>query len=334
LYFLSNYGKITFMSLLDTSLYPLPSEGDPPRVIILRGIPASGKSTFCKAHLSTYPSGSVFRINNDELATMLFGSSRGGSSVAGAVLSQARMDLLRIALAKPDIRLVFIDNTNLQLRTVDGLANLAISLGAQVDVDDRFLTVPIEECLLRDANREYPVGESVVRNMAQKARQVKPWKLKEKFSLDAFLLEVKPYDNDESLPSAMIVDIDGTLADMGTRDPFAWPLVGDDTPRAQVVKFVKERVASGCNVIIMSGREDVCRAETQGWLDSHVAPGLPLYMRRWRDERKDSVVKHELFQTYIAGKYHIDLVLDDRASVVRLWRKLGFNCWQVAEGDF
>jgi hypothetical protein len=30
----------------------------------------------------------------------------------------------------------------------------------------------------------------------------------------------------------------------------------------------------------------------------------------------------------------VRLVLDDRNSVVKMWRSLGLECWQVAEGDF
>lgn len=58
-------------------------------------------------------------------------------------------------------------------------------------------------------------------------------------------------------------------------------------------------------------------------------------MRTTGDSRKDSIVKEELYQKYVAGKYNVFLVLDDRTSVCQLWRdKLGFNCWQVNWGDF
>jgi hypothetical protein len=57
-------------------------------------------------------------------------------------------------------------------------------------------------------------------------------------------------------------------------------------------------------------------------------------MRKTGDSRKDSVVKDELYQEYVAGKYNVFLVLDDRSSVVEFWRSKGFPCWQVNPGDF
>ena len=58
-------------------------------------------------------------------------------------------------------------------------------------------------------------------------------------------------------------------------------------------------------------------------------------MRRRDDSRKDSVVKRELFDAHIRGRYFVELVLDDRDQVVSLWRRdLGLTCLQVDYGDF
>ena len=71
------------------------------------------------------------------------------------------------------------------------------------------------------------------------------------------------------------------------------------------------------------------------WLDRHV--GVPydgLHMRVTGDQRKDSVVKAEIFDREIRDRYHVVGVFDDRAQVVRMWRSLGLTVFQVAEGDF
>lgn len=53
------------------------------------------------------------------------------------------------------------------------------------------------------------------------------------------------------------------------------------------------------------------------------------------DNRKDSIVKRELYEKYIEGKYLIRFVLDDRNQMVDMWRnELGLKCLQVAEGNF
>lgn len=320
---------------VDMSLFALPAESDPTHVILLRGIPASGKSTFAKKHLEVYPSGTVLRINNDDLSSMLFGTSWGNGKASAELLAKLRFDLLRNAIENKAVRLVFIDNTNLNTRTVRGLTKLALAMGAIVTVDDRFLSVSVEECLLRDALRENPVGEKVIRDMAARAKVLNAWvPPTDSYHEDSFIASLEKYENDERLPSVTIVDVDGTLALMNERSPYAWDKVGEDLPHAVVVNFVKSLIANGEQVIIASGRDGVCRIQTQAWLDEHVAPGLPLLMRTEKDPRPDTLVKHELFNENIKGKYHVKLVLDDRNSVVRLWRGLGLKCWQIAEGNF
>lgn len=320
---------------IDLSLFALPAESAPTHVVLLRGIPASGKSTFTKKHLEVYPSGAVVRINNDDLSSMLFGTSWGNGKGSAELLEKLRFDLLRNAIQNETVRLVFVDNTNLNTRTVKGLTKLALSMGANVTVDDRFLSVSVEECLRRDALRENPVGEKVIRDMAIRAKSLTSWvRPTDFYHEDSFIASLEKYENDESLPAVTIVDVDGTLALMQDRSPYAWHKVGEDLPNTVVVSFVKDLIANGHNVIIASGRDGVCRAETQAWLDEHVSPGIQLLMRTEKDPRPDTIVKHELFNENIKGKYHVRLVLDDRNSVVRLWRGLGLKCWQVAEGDF
>ena len=57
-------------------------------------------------------------------------------------------------------------------------------------------------------------------------------------------------------------------------------------------------------------------------------------MRTPKDNRKDCIIKRELFDAHIKGKYYIDFVLDDRNQMVDLWRSMGLTCLQVADGNF
>jgi hypothetical protein len=57
-------------------------------------------------------------------------------------------------------------------------------------------------------------------------------------------------------------------------------------------------------------------------------------MREYGDQRKDSIVKAEIFDQEIRGRYHVVAVFDDRDQVVRMWRSLGLTVFQVAEGNF
>ena len=58
-------------------------------------------------------------------------------------------------------------------------------------------------------------------------------------------------------------------------------------------------------------------------------------MRETADFRSDSIIKHEIYQLCIKGKYDVQFVLDDRQKVVDMWRNaIGLTTLQVAEGNF
>jgi hypothetical protein len=57
-------------------------------------------------------------------------------------------------------------------------------------------------------------------------------------------------------------------------------------------------------------------------------------MRQTDDNRKDSIIKEEIYDAHIRGKYNVLFVLDDRDQVVQMWRSLGLTVLQCNEGDF
>lgn len=141
------------------------------------------------------------------------------------------------------------------------------------------------------------------------------------------------YVPDPSLPPAWLVDVDGTLADNTNRDPFAWHLVGQDTLIEPVARMVRA-LATDARIVVMSGRDEVCSDATRVWLAEHQIPMDALFMRKAGDMRRDAVVKRELFDQYVAPRWHVLGVIDDRQQVVDAWRAMGLMCAQVAPGDF
>lgn len=137
-----------------------------------------------------------------------------------------------------------------------------------------------------------------------------------------------------------IVDIDGTLALRNSRDPYDYESAGQDTPNGNVVRVVRIFESAGCSIVYFTGRKErssrgvSTRQVTQRWLDEHVAVTGPLYMRRERDDRKDSVVKAEMLTKLLremdCGKDDILCVIDDRKQVVDMWRAEGLLCLDVA----
>jgi hypothetical protein len=146
----------------------------------------------------------------------------------------------------------------------------------------------------------------------------------------------------DTLPTALLVDVDGTVADMGKGQPGRrafnqWHRVLEDTPIQPIVRLVAILRAHVDKVVWLSGRDEVCRADTKVWLTENAGlnPAADeLVMRKHKDNRPDYIVKAELYDAHIAGVYLPLYVLDDRNTVVAMWRSRGLTVLQVAEGNF
>lgn len=145
---------------------------------------------------------------------------------------------------------------------------------------------------------------------------------------------------------AIVCDLDGTLCDIAHRKhliekaPKEWDLFHTrmvyDTPNHNVGVVVATHIALGYVPIFVTGRFEKYRELTGQWLAKHYEEflGVPLFMRADGDFRKDDVVKREIYQEKIEPHYSVRLVLDDRNHVVDMWRDLGLECWQVANGAY
>lgn len=302
-----------------------------PELIILRGLPASGKTTWANDWVLEDPLTRV-RVNRDDLRKTLHGKAP-WSRDRERLTIVSRDAIIRDSL-KRGISVVS-DDTNLPQRVARDIARIGRICGANVQTIQ--ITTDVDECVRRDASRPEPVGEKLIREMNAKflsGRSTLP------FPTDPDDGEFEPYEQPEGKPLALLVDIDGTVALKGPRGPFDWDRVGEDAPNQPVIDVVNTiqagfRYKSGIKVIFMSGRSDACRAQTDQWIRNHITADFDaLHMRADGDMRKDSIVKAELFDKHVRRNYRVFCVLDDRNQVVDMWRKLGLTCLQVAPGDF
>ncbi len=276
------------------------------KVILTKGLPASGKSTWAKQLLDDNPN-AYKRINKDDLRAMLDNSKH--SQAAEKFVVKVRNALILLALEEG--KHVVIDDTNLAQKHETTIRQL-VHGKAEVHIED-FTHVPLEVCIARDKKRASSVGEKVIRGMYRQFLQLK-------------IDKVQPI---EGLPSAIICDLDGTLALLNGRNPYDASTCADDGLNTVVASLLRGRT-----VFLLSGREEKYRQPTLAFLKKHSIAYHQLLMRKTDDNRKDSIIKQELFDAHIRGKYNIDFVLDDRNQVVEMWRDLGLTCLQVAEGDF
>lgn len=284
------------------------------KVLILKGLPASGKSTFAKDLVDKKP-GVYKRINKDDLRAML-DNGRWNKENEEFII-KVRNELIDLSLHEGVSPI--IDDTNFSKKHEVVIREIASRHKAEVEV--KYFDVPLLECIVRDKKRDKPVGEKVIREMY------------ERYLADKAEHESLVYNPE--LPDCVICDIDGTLAKMVNRGPFEWTRVGEDElvePIAMLLKQIQKQ--NKIRTIIFSGRSDVCYDDTVKWLNDHEVWYDDVFMRKLEDNRKDNIVKQEMYEAHIKGKYNVLWVIDDRNQVVQMWRSLGLTCLQVADGNF
>lgn len=276
-------------------------------IYLLKGLPASGKSTWAR---KTAKDPSFKRINKDDLRSMLDCSywSRDNEKM----ILEARDVLVRMALAKG--KHVIVDDTNFHPKHEAKMKEIAKSYNAKVEV--KSFDLDVEECITRDLKRSNSVGEKVIRDMYLR-----------------YILKPNLATQDETLEKAIICDIDGTLANKSDRSPYDWHRVKEDTIKQPVLNILNA-IKETHTIILLTGRDGICRGLTEEWLAENDVPYNALFIRDKGNTEKDSIIKERIFRSKIKDKYYIDFVLDDRQQVVDMWRSIGLTCLQVDYGNF
>lgn len=156
----------------------------------------------------------------------------------------------------------------------------------------------------------------------------------------------------------ILFDLDGTMADCAHRlhhlqkEPPDWKAFYDDCtldlplPAAVLYNILvrqsimmidchAERPDAPVPLIdIVTSRPELYRGLTMRWMrDSGLMPPHDLFMRANNDFRPDQEVKLEIYKREYANK-EVDIVFEDRDSVVKMWRDAGIPCFQVAAGNY
>ncbi len=288
------------------------------KVILTRGLPGSGKSTWAKQVLDEKP-GSYKRINKDDLRAML-DNNRWSNDNEKFVLKVRNMLVLE-ALSRG--KHVIIDDTNLHPKHERTIKEL-VKGDALVEIKD-FTHVPLKTCIERDLKRPNSVGQGVI--IEQYNRYLKQEIEEQKKA--GFIQQ-----NDQ-LPKAIICDLDGTLA-IFDRNPFNAQNCDEDDVNIPVANIVEAFYNKGYKIMFFSGRKDQYKKPTKKFLEKAFGDRIKyeLHMRQSNDNRKDSILKREMFDTIIQEKYFVEFILDDRNQVVDMWREIGLTCLQVNYGDF
>ena len=336
-----------------------------PQMLILSGLPASGKTTIAKAWVTEDPDSRI-RVNWDDMRLARYGEYWKFNRKEENDMKAASYEVARKALQAG--LSVVIDNTNLTPKVRAMWAQIGANAGAEVIYEE--VDTSVLECVRRDRARSghARVGRAVIERMA----------------LDHGFIDWQDYPN-----RFVICDIDGTLSDpthrlhlvkggtfkhkmdctakcscgneddgagcprgcparimrefgrcpqCGAREFKDWDkfheLVSEDPVKAPISKLLGHFRSLGYHIIICSGRwlDKGCGKATEDWLELYNIQYDHLFMRAGSDSREDSIVKQEILD--LLPKDKIDYVLDDRDRVVTMWRKNGLTCLQVSPGGF
>lgn len=284
------------------------------KLLILVGVSASGKSTYAK---SLTEQGWI-EINRDMKRFDVFCGGvedwklyKFTKEKENAVSLLCYEDFNKAVSVRHN---VVVSDLNLKRKYHEYWSNLAEEAGYEFEV--KYFPITLEEAWKRDERRPNSVGRNVIN------RQWKDW------------LEITNhprYVPDENLPPCIVVDVDGTLAELCNRGPFEWSKVGQDKPRKHVIELINAYIDRypSVAIVVVSGRDGVCEPETRQWLLENDILFDNLFMRAAGDQRKDSIIKDEILTNEVSKLYNVLFWVDDRPCVIRMLRDKGVNVFDV-----
>lgn len=264
------------------------------RMIILRGIPGSGKSTWRDE------SGLSF-VNMDTLRQ----ECRGYSEREVRIVHDERI----LFFLDKGIDFI-IDNTHIKNHSYQKYLAWAGEAGYETYV--KLFKTDLQTCIERNSQRDNPVPLSVLLRMAHD------------FGYDLRqVFRIGPDQNDK-IPT-IIVDLDGA------QDENASCLGISSDRKNETVASITQKFYDSTLVLLVSGREETYRAQTETWLEEHQVPYDWLLMRPFYDKSDDDLVKKTLFNTYVAPYCRVLFCVHDHPDAYHTWRALGLTCFQIQE---
>lgn len=280
---------------------------------MMKGLPASGKSTKAKEIVEQ---GNWVRVNRDLIREMLYFNKWSGKH------EKITVDMEK-GMAKNFLLNGFnvvVDDCNLNPNNRDMWSEVAKESKAKFEVME--MDTPYRECVQREKERQ-KVGVDVVTKMAMQ-----------------YKLYPKPKKG------FVICDIDGTISDTKHRLHYVKDVekkdwkgffseMSEDSLREDTFIKIRDFCTEGYEIIFVTARPEDYRKETEEWLQKHLECHIDwtaIIMRNSGDRRPDTEVKQQIYNTYFKNKYDVHTVIDDRPSVIRMWRENGLEVIDVGEG--
>ena len=302
------------------------------RIILTIGISGSGKTTwaskFCEMN------DEYIRVNRDAIRMQITGSnSRLLDREKENLVTKIQDEQVRAALN--DGYNVIIDNTNLNKKYIE---EFKLKYGHIADIVFKQFDIHPERAKLLVSKRDNTEKVDYIDRQYSQYRQ-----------LTKELAKNYVYKREEGRPAkdyiegkedVAICDLDGSLALFGSKSPYERDFE-NDIINEQVLNIlwgaISNPKSSVKKVFFFSGRNSKYREQTLEFLNKcGFADKLhfELHMRKENDMRRDSLVKMEMYEELIRGKYNLSFVIDDRLQVIEeVWNKIGAFVLNVNQGN-
>lgn len=282
-----------------------------PKLLMLHGPQATGKSTFAQDLVSA----GWVRINMDSIRAANPGMQE-------TIVRHTAGSMRDMAVAEG--KNIVDDNVNFPKSTTHRLREYATAHNYDFEIKLFGANIPLHVAIDRDYLRgvkgEHSVGRSVIT---------------QSYMDFGFYCETNH--------KTIIVDLDGTLANIEHRTHFVAQAPKDwksffanipgDTVHSAVETFIHFYVDAGYVILYVSGRGNEYRRATERWLEkNYLDVHYALFMRPFSNFAPDTEIKHTIYRRYIEPYFDVKLVLDDRPSVIRMWRSLNLTVWDVGNG--
>lgn len=302
------------------------------KMLVLKGLPASGKSTEAKRLVD---SGQYVRVNRDTIREMFLCPRDDGQKAFDPKIEKL-VTIVANESAKAVMRSgkkhIVLDECNLNPKYLKKWEQLAKSKGYSFEI--RGMGVDIDECIRRDANRSPNVGKRVILNMAIRNGMLPDYEVLP-------VNVIRPPDGKKII----ICDVDGTISNPTHRLKWVrdekndrcengnrgsgkarknwkkfFEAMGDDSLRESTLEILNKYALEGHLIVMVTARPQEYLPDTVEWLNHHNVPYDFMIMRKDGDYRRDDIIKQEILDKWF-DKDDIEVVLDDRPVVIRMWQK-------------
>lgn len=294
-----------------------------PKIFILRGLPASGKSTLARKIVDANPTHTA-RFNWDDIRNMMgpyWIPERENTKVLYALRDAFINNMMSNQWD------IVIDNMNLNPKELEHYNKIVSEYNSnhtdKYEIEVTTLFTPVEECVRRDALRSNPIGESVIRSIWQRYRNFLCTEENKEI--------VSKLKSATDLPKAVIFDADNTLCFNISGRPYYGTAQGllDDVPNVNAIIAAQVYHSGGIKVLLVTGREgtDEIKEATQKWMENNQVPIDEYYFRPVNNRESGDKIKAQIISG-ISNKYNVIGIYEDSSKIVKSLREMGYTVFQ------